>query len=306
MEIAIKTQGLKKKYGGLAVVDSLNLEIVKGEIYGLVGPDGAGKTTTLRMLATALVPDSGHAMVMGFDVVEAAEDVKLRIGYMPQRFTLYGDLTVSENIDFFADLYQVPPANAKKKKAELLKANNLEKFSNRLADELSGGMKKKLALACTLIHTPDVIILDEPTTGVDPLSRRELWRILYSLIPQVTIVVSTPYMDEAERCSRVGLFFNGRVVISDSPINVIKSFRRELLEIKCANMREVRKIVAALPGTLDVEIFGDSLHAHVDFAEKAKIPIEAAASAGGFVIDSMQKISPKMEDVFISILKVRK
>jgi ABC-2 type transport system ATP-binding protein len=258
------------------------------------------------MLATALVPDGGHATVMGFDVVDRAEDVKLCIGYMPQRFTLYGDLTVSENIDFFADLYQVPPANAKKKKDELLKANNLENFKDRLADQLSGGMKKKLALACTLIHTPDVIILDEPTTGVDPLSRRELWRILYSLIPRVTIVVSTPYMDEAERCSRVGLFFNGRIVISDLPINVINSFRRELLEIKCARMRDLKKVITQLPGIMDVQIFGDSLHAHVDFAEKAKVAIEEASLANGFIIDSMQKIDPKMEDVFISILKARK
>ena len=232
MDIAIKTQGLSKKYGNVVAVDNLSFEVEKGEIFGLVGPDGAGKTTTLRMLSTALSPDSGEASIQGFNIVSQSSEVKLRIGYMPQMFSLYGDLTVEENIDFYADLYQVSPDIAAGKKKELLAFSNLESFKKRAADKLSGGMKKKLALACTLIHTPEVLILDEPTTGVDPLSRREFWRILYALIPEVTIVISTPYMDEAERCNRVGLIYNGHLILIDTPEKVLEKFKGEILEVK--------------------------------------------------------------------------
>lgn len=303
MDIVIKADRLTKRYGSVVAVENLDLEIEKGEIYGLVGPDGAGKTTALRMLSTALLPDSGRATVMGFDVVSRSEDVKLRVGYMPQKFTFYGDLTVSENIDFFADLYEVPSDIAWLRKRELLRANSLENFTGRFADQLSGGMKKKLALACTLIHTPDIIILDEPTTGVDPLSRREFWRILYSLIPRVTILISTPYMDEAERCNRIGLMYNGRVIVSDSPERVVQNFKGEILEIKCDCLRDSKKALSGLAGVLDVQVFGDSLHVHVDSAEKAEEEIRRASASRGVSIGSVRKITPKLEDVFILMLR---
>lgn len=303
METVVKTTALKKSFGAETAVNSIDLEIFKGEIFGIVGPDGAGKTTTLRMLSTALVPDSGTASIMGFDVVSQTEKVKLRIGYMPQRFSLYGDLTVEENIDFFADLYQVPEAEAKKRKRELLLANSLEAFTERPADKLSGGMKKKLALSCTLIHTPDVIILDEPTTGVDPLSRREFWKILNSLVPRTTIIVSTPYMDEAERCTRIGLMNKGKLVHVDEPKEILKKFPKEVLEIKCDCLRKGRDLFKGFPEVEDVQIFGDSLRLYVPSAAAAKPKIEAHLRQEGFVVADIRQVPPKLEDVFISILK---
>lgn len=303
METVVKTTALKKNYGDEIAVDSIDLEIFKGEIFGIVGPDGAGKTTTLRMLSTALVPDSGRAAIMGLDVVAQTDKVKQRIGYMPQQFSLYGDLTVEENIDFFSDLYQVPERAAKQRKRELLLANNLEDFLSRPADKLSGGMKKKLALSCTLIHTPDVIILDEPTTGVDPLSRREFWKILNSLVPSVTVIVSTPYMDEAERCGRIALMHKGKLVHVDTPKEIIKKFQGEVLEIKCDCLRKGRDLFKGFPEVGDVQIFGDSLRLYVPFADEAKPKIEAHLRNEGFTVSSINAVPPRLEDVFISLLK---
>jgi len=219
MDFAIEANSLSKKFKDLTAVSELNLKIPAGEIFGLVGPDGAGKTTTLRMLSTAMEQTSGEIKVLGFHNLTQEEKIRDRIGYMPQRFSLYGDLTVDENLDFFADLYQVPEGIRKKKRDELLAFTNLAPFTKRKGAQLSGGMQKKLALACNLIHTPEVLFLDEPTTGVDPISRREFWRILYGLTG-VTILVTTPYMDEAERCNRVGLIREGKLLICDTPAEV--------------------------------------------------------------------------------------
>jgi ABC-2 type transport system ATP-binding protein len=219
MDFAIEASALTKKFKDLTAVSELNLKIPAGEIFGLVGPDGAGKTTTLRLLSTAMEQTSGEAKVLGFNNLNEEEKVRDRIGYMPQRFSLYGDLTVEENLDFFADLYQVPGEGRQKKKDELLAFTNLAPFTKRKGAQLSGGMQKKLALACNLIHTPEVLFLDEPTTGVDPLSRREFWRILHGL-SAVTILVTTPYMDEAERCDRVGLIREGKLLICDTPAEI--------------------------------------------------------------------------------------
>jgi ABC-2 type transport system ATP-binding protein len=303
METAIETRGLSKNFKDVAAVSLLDLTVNKGEIFGLVGPDGAGKTTTLRMLSTALLPDSGSASVAGFDVVKQAEDVKLSIGYMSQRFSLYSDLTVEENIDFYSEIYQVPPDEARARKDELLLANNLTHFRDRIADQLSGGMKKKLALTCTLIHTPSLIILDEPTTGVDPLSRREFWRILYSLIPCVTIIMSTPYMDEAERCNRIGLMNKGRLVMTDTPKKILEKFNGEILEIKCDCIREGKKILSGLSFVREVQVFGDSLHVFLDSVSSSKDKIEELLRSRGAKLFSVKAIRPSLEDVFISILK---
>ena len=303
MDIALTAKKLSKNYGGLKAVSEVDLEVKKGAIFGLVGPDGAGKTTTLRMLSTAIHPDSGAASVLGFDLLSQRGKVKEHIGYMPQHFSLYGDLTVSENIDFYSDLYQVREDTARVRKRELLAANNLEPFKDRLADQLSGGMKKKLALACTLVHTPEILILDEPTTGVDPLSRREFWRILYSLVPEVTILISTPYMDEAERCNEICLMYNGRAMAIDTPKDILKKFKGEILEIKCDCLRELMKALSQAPGIKEVRIFGDSLHVFVDSAAASRPGIESFIAANGLKFSSIRQVGPKLEDVFISILK---
>ena len=214
----IETKDLTKSYGEILALDKLNLQVRRGEIFGLIGPDGAGKTTSLRLLATVLNPSSGEGRVAGYDLVREPEEVKKRIGYMPQRFSLYEDLTVDENIEFFARLRRVGGESFRTRKQELLDFTGLSPFVDRLAGRLSGGMKQKLGLICTLIHTPEILLLDEPTTGVDPVSRREFWKIITSLLGQgVTVVVSTPYMDEADRCKRIGLIYRGKIIVADTP-----------------------------------------------------------------------------------------
>jgi ABC-2 type transport system ATP-binding protein len=219
MEFAVETKDLTKRFKNIAAVSNLDLCIQPGEIFGLIGPDGAGKTTTMRILSTAMEQTSGEARVLGLDVRTDEEKIRNRIGYMPQMFSLYRDLTVTENLDFFAYIYGVEKDIRKKKKTELLEFTNLSRFAKRKACNLSGGMQKKLALACSLIHTPQLLFLDEPTTGVDPISRREFWRILNDL-SNVTIFVATPYMDEAERCYRVALIREGKILICDTPHNI--------------------------------------------------------------------------------------
>lgn len=237
MEYAIEAKNLTKKFKGLTAVSDINFQIGKSEIFGLVGPDGAGKTTTLRILSTAMEQTSGEVKIFGLNIKTDEEKIRDKIGYMPQRFSLYGDLTVEENIDFFADLYNVQKKIRTEKKSELLKFMNLAQFTKRKGAQLSGGMQKKLALASNLIHTPKLLFLDEPTTGVDPISRREFWRILYGLTG-VTIVVSTPYMDEAERCNRVGLIREGRLLICDTPAAIKKRAEAKTLEEAFINIVE--------------------------------------------------------------------
>ena len=234
-ETVLTAINLTKSFKELTAVNSLNLTINKGEIFGLLGPDGAGKSTILRMLSTAMLPTSGQALVLGMDVAKDEEKLRRRIGYMPQRFSLYGDLTVDENIDFFADLYEVPAKDRENVKQRALDFTKLEPFRNRPASKLSGGMQKKLALATCLIHTPEILFLDEPTLGVDPLSRREFWRLLYRLTG-TTILVSTPYMDEAERCNRIALVREGSLLICDTPAEIKKRTQETTLEAAFINL----------------------------------------------------------------------
>ncbi|MCA9401576.1 MAG: ABC transporter ATP-binding protein [Candidatus Omnitrophica bacterium] len=227
----IKTNVLTRKFDNVTAVNGLSLEIPKGEIFGLVGPDGAGKTTTMRLLTGILEPTSGQAWVGGNDIVKDSEKIKENIAYMSQRFGLYGDLTVMENINFYADIYCVPKKERSEQIKRLLNFSNLTPFKDRLARNLSGGMKQKLGLACALIHTPQVLFLDEPTNGVDPVSRRDFWQILYQLLKEkVTIFYSTAYLDEAERCKRVGLIHKGRLLRCDVPLNIKKEKNVKTLE----------------------------------------------------------------------------
>src|SRR5574340_625315 len=241
---AIETESLTKRFGSFSAVDGLNLTVEEGEIFGLVGPDGAGKTTTMRLLTSIMEPSSGDAWVAGFHVVRQAEAIKESIGYMSKRFGLYPDLTVMENLDFYADIYTVPRRERKERIDRLLGFSNLTPFRRRLAGNLSGGMKQKLGLACALVHTPRVLFLDEPTNGVDSVSRRDFWRILYQLQQErVTIFVSTAYLDEAERCTRLALIHQGRLLALGTPHEVKQLMRGTIWEIRTRKPREATAVL---------------------------------------------------------------
>ena len=306
MEHGIIISSLSKKFGGITAVDSLNITVKKNTIFGLIGPDGAGKTTTMRMLCSLLTPDSGTAEIGGYDILEESEKIKQYIGYMPQKFSLYGDLTVIENLEFYAEIYQVPKKQKKEKIEYLLKFSNLSNHSYKSAEQLSGGMKQKLALSCNLIHTPKYLLLDEPTIGVDPVARREFWKILLELKEGgTTIFVSTPYMDEAERCDVAGLMNKGRIVKADTPSNIINSFNKPILCVLSDNNHLARKIAREEEYVLDSYLFGEELHIvaedNYNSVKKIKKKLEA-----NNIIASVKEASPSLEDVFINIIKSEK
>ncbi len=302
----IETVGLTCRFGKLAAVADLDLSIARGEIFGLIGPDGAGKTTAIRLLAAVMLPSAGAARVLGFDTRRQAERIRREIGYMPQRFSLYGDLTVGENLNFFADVFGVRGAERRQRIEELLGFARLTEFAGRRAAQLSGGMQKKLALACTLVHTPRVIFLDEPTTGVDPISRRDFWDILANLHVQgVTIFVSTPYMDEAERCNRVGLMYEGRIVECDTPDALRARTPGELLALWTADVPGARQVVCAVDGVLEVQTYGDVLHVFVRDAAAAAPVIQAALAAAGIPTTDIQRTTPRVEEAFVSLIQGR-
>ncbi len=299
----IVARGLRKSWGATVAVDGLELEVGRGEIFGLVGPDGAGKTTAIRLLCGILDAEAGAAAVAGFDLRREPEEVKKRIGYMSQRFSLYGDLTVGENLRFFASLFHVPREERGRKQDELLEFSRLGPYRDRLAQNLSGGMKQKLALACTLIHTPEVLFLDEPTTGVDPVSRRDFWKILYELLRGgVTIFVSTPYMDEAERCGRVALMDRGRVHLCDTPENLKGRMQGILLELVATPQRPAREVLARMPGVSGIQVFGDRLHVWLREAATDEAAVCAYLASHGIEACEARRVAPGLEDVFVSLL----
>jgi ABC-2 type transport system ATP-binding protein len=304
--IVIETEDLTRKFKDLVAVDHLNLAVRKGEIFGLLGPDGAGKTTTIRMLCAIMNPTAGRASVAGFDTVKEPEEIKQRIGYMAQQFSLYGDLTVMENLTFFADIFEVGRGERRERIERLLRFARLTDFRERRAAHLSGGMKKKLALACTLIHRPEIILLDEPTTGVDPVSRREFWEILTELhLEGVTLFVTTPYMDEAERCSRAALMFEGDVITCDTPERIKGLVEGELLEVRPDRLRRAHDLVAGLPGVLEVQTYGDMLHVFVDDVARREGELRAALDEAGIEIQGLRQTRPRMEEAFISLIRKR-
>jgi ABC-2 type transport system ATP-binding protein len=297
---AIMAEGLTKSFPGVRAVDGLSFEVRAGEIFGLVGPDGAGKTTTLRMLAGIMTPDGGNASVAGCDVVRDPERAKHDISYMPQRFGLYEDLTVDENIRFYADLFGVRRAERKERSAQLLQAAGMSEFRSRLAGKLSGGMKQKLCLVCALIHRPKVILLDEPTTGVDPVSRRDFWRILYELISEgVAILTSTAYLDEAERCHRVALMHQGKLLFCDTPANLKSRMKKDVLAVSATEPRNVRDALEKTDGVSSLVLTGDGVHAVVDDAEKRIPELETRLKNAGALFESIQKVAPTIEDLFV-------
>ncbi|HJZ45744.1 MAG TPA: ABC transporter ATP-binding protein [Roseiflexaceae bacterium] len=298
--LAIETTNLTRSFGAVQAVAGLTMSVPAGRIYGLVGPDGAGKTTTLRMLCGALLPDGGQATVMGIDVARDPEGVRRRIGYMPQRFSLYGDLTVRENILFFADVYGVPRAEQGPLLERLLAFSRLGPFQNRRADALSGGMKQKLALACALVHKPDVLMLDEPTTGVDPVSRREFWDIVRDTVNQegMTVLVSTPYMDEADRCHNVGFMRAGALMATGTPRALQALVHGVVLEIHATPYHEAQQRLRGIPGVREVQVFGDRLHIVAETA----LPEDALRrrlEGSDVTLGSIRQVQPTMEDVFM-------
>ena len=258
IDLAINIEDLHKNFGNVKAVQGIVYNIRKGELFGLVGPDGAGKTTTIRMLCGLVKPDSGSATLLDMDIVKDKNKIKDHIGYLSQRFSLYGDLTVDENIEFFAEIHNVN--DFENRRNELLEFTRLTPFRTRLADNLSGGMKQKLALACSLIHKPQILFLDEPTTGVDPVSRRDFWKILSNLLKEgITILMSTPYLDEAERCSRVALMHKGKIISLDTPPRIKESIRVEIAEIVCSRVRDANKLVKENLNN-EVQLFGDRIN----------------------------------------------
>ena len=285
MPAAITTSDLTKRFPGVLAVDRLRIEVHPGEIFGLVGPDGAGKTTTVRMLAGVLTPDSGSAMVSGFDIVRDPESAKAHISYMPQRFGLYEDLTVEENIRFYADVFGVPRADREQRSRQLLDAAGMDQFTTRLAGKLSGGMKQKLGLVCALIHRPRVILLDEPTNGVDPVSRRDFWRILYSLLDEgIAILMSTAYLDEAERCHRVALLHQGRILFCETPAKLKTHLRGAVLSVVAPDPRRVRAALDGVEGVLNTLLVGDGVHLVVDDAARRIPELRAKLQAAGLSV----------------------
>lgn len=331
---AIVTENLAKTFGQVRAVDGLSLRVEQGEIFGLVGPDGAGKTTTMRLLAAIMDPSAGRASVAGLDTVAQAELVKQHIGYMSQRFGLYGDLTVMENLLLYADIYDVPRRELASRIDRLLEFSNLGAFRSRLAGQLSGGMKQKLGLMCSLVHTPKVLLLDEPTNGVDPVSRRDFWRILYQLLREgVTIFISTAYLDEAERCNRLALMHKGRMIACGQVEEIKRLMKGRILEIRTANARQAAQVLRRqLPGQR-VALFGDRVHVvigeeaivhelhelhkgeTIKEEETAKETMYAAGaeirqvndmlSQAGLAVLSARVVEPSLEDVFISVVDGR-
>lgn len=303
-ESVIWAHRLTKRFGKRVAVLGLSLDVGQGEIFGLIGPDGAGKTTALRLLAAVMVPSAGRAAVAGFDTVRQAEKIHSVVGYMPQRFSLYGDLSVLENLSFFADIFGVRGRERQERIDRLLQFARLTEFRSRRAAHLSGGMQKKVALACTLVHEPQVLLLDEPTTGVDPISRREFWDILSQLHLQgVTLLVSTPYMDEAERCGRVALMFDGQVMICDRPQRIKELVAGEMLALQTSSLERARHVLSGLPGVLEVQAYGDLLHVFVDSAEQRRPEIEARLAEEQLAVLAIRRARPRMEEAFISLIR---
>lgn len=300
MEYAIKIESLKRNYGNVTAVKGVSYSVSEGEMFGLVGPDGAGKTTTIRMLTGLLRPDSGNAKVLGYDLLTQQNLIKNEIGYLSQKFSLYGDLTIDENIEFFADIHGVK--NFKDRRNELLEFTRLTPFRDRLADKLSGGMKQKLALACTLIHKPKIIFLDEPTTGVDPVSRRDFWKILSNLQKDgITIFMTTPYLDEAERCNRIALMNNGEIISWDTPKNVKASLKEQIVEIVCSPIRDAYNIIKNKTD-YEVQMYGDRLNVALQNYDNEYQDLEKLLVDNKIQIDDNRIITPSLENVFIHLV----
>ncbi|UCF20187.1 MAG: ABC transporter ATP-binding protein [Gemmatimonadota bacterium] len=306
MQYVVSLEGLSREYGGQRVVDELTFDVAAAELFGIVGPDGAGKTTTLRMLAGILRPSAGDARLAGISVVRDPEAVKRHIAYMSQRFGLYADLTVRENIDFYADLYRIPHPKRAPRIERLYEFSGLGPFENRLAGQLSGGMKQKLGLCAALIHEPEILLLDEPTFGVDPISRRDLWLIVHEMVASgVTVIVSTAYLDEAERCDRVALFHNGRVVSIDTPVALQQRLADRVVALRSAEPRRARDRLRRHPAVNQAVLFGDVVHVTLRSSLNDWPAVRRDLKSTGISVDWESPIEPSLEDVFMDLAQNR-
>jgi ABC-2 type transport system ATP-binding protein len=298
---AISFVKVAKRYGATQALADLTLDVRQGEMFGLIGPDGAGKTTAIRLMCGLLHADSGELRVLDLDPVKSHRQITERVGYLSQRFSLYGDLTIDENIAFFAEVHGV--RDYQRRRDQLLSMTQLTPFRGRLADRLSGGMRQKLALACTLVHEPSLILLDEPTTGVDPISRREFWKLLSEFLAHgITILMSTPYLDEAERCSRVALLHQGRVLAMDEPSRLRTLLTGRMLEI-IAPGRTAADILRGLPGVVDAQVFGERIHVTLgNGGDDAESAFRAALASTPLARVPVRAVPPSLEDVFIARL----
>jgi ABC-2 type transport system ATP-binding protein len=302
-DVMVHLDRMTRRYGTLVAADAVSFDVARGEMFGLIGPDGAGKTTTLRVVLGLLAPSEGQVTTCGLDPVRQAAELSKRVGYLSQRFSLYGDLSVDENIAFFADIHGVP--GYKPRRDELLDMLRMTPFRERLAERLSGGMKQKLALACTLIHTPELLILDEPTTGVDPVSRRDFWKILARLQREgLTLLLTTPYLDEAERCQRIALMDKSRVLSVSTPDAVRAGARGSILEVLASPKRKAAELLATKPGVVGVESFGERLHATLSeplaAASATAGRLAAELRAAGIEVQAIRPMEASLEDIFIS------
>ncbi|HGJ66663.1 TPA: ABC transporter ATP-binding protein [bacterium] len=301
-KISILAENITKRFDDLTAVDGLNLQIHEGESFALLGPDGSGKTTTMRLLCGIISPDSGTIMINDMDIYKHGDRARERIGYMPQRFSLYENLSILQNINFFSDLYNVDKSIRHKRIDEYLEFTRLKPYGRRLAKQLSGGMRQKLALICSIIHNPPILLLDEPTTGVDPVSRRDFWKILHRLLAEgLTLMISTPYMDEAERCNKIGLIHKGKILLVDTPTGLKKQMLGEVVEMKCNNPRQASDLIKLNKSVLSIQTFSDKIH--IILKEDADIQeILSYLNERNINISDVKKVSPSVEDAFISRL----
>ncbi len=306
--LAISANELSKIFktskGIVTAVDHLSLHVAPGETYGLIGPDGAGKTTTVRVILGLLTRTAGESHILGYDSMQDTYEIRERVGYIAQQNVLPADLTVIENMRFFAGVQCVDERDQKKRIPELLEFAGLSNFTNRLAGKLSGGMKKKLALACSLIHEPGVVMLDEPTLGVDPVSRREFWNLLGDLRAErgLTIFVNTPYMDEAERCTQIGLIYAGKLIATGTPAEIKRMIPGHVLEFTPSNFARAQNVVSHMDGVLQVQTYGEKLHVFVDDVIARQAQIEMALAAAGITSGNLREIEVRMEEAFISLV----
>ena len=307
MTAAITADNLHKSFGGTHAVDGLSLTVQEGEIYGLVGPDGAGKTTTMRLLCGGFDADQGSVSIRGYNVAKQPEQARAQIGYLAQRFSLYGDLSVMENLRFFAEMHSLQSTEWKERTLEILKFVGLAEFSHRLADQLSGGMKQKLGLATALVHHPKVLLLDEPTGGVDPVTRQDFWQLIIRLVSQegLSVLVSTPYMDEASRCTHVGFINQGRIMIEGTPGQVASRLNGRILELVGEPHEELRQLAQKHEDVEDVQLFGDRLHLRVKEGSTDRVMsnLPAFLQTGGARIQRIRSIAPTLEDAFIELVE---
>ena len=303
-ELLLETENLVRTFGALHAVDGLNLQVHAGEMVGLVGPDGAGKTTTMRLLCGLLQPTSGTLRVAGYEIPAHVEQAREEIGYLAQRFSLYGDLTVQENLEFFGEVFDITEADRKQRSKDLLRFAGLEEFANRPAVALSGGMQKKLGLACALVHRPKVLLLDEPTGGVDPVARQEFWHLLIALLREGSaVLVSTPYMDEAMRFNRVIFMNHGRALTQGAPRDLIARLNGRVLELAADPQMAARQIASEDPDVEDVHTFGEYVHLRVRSAEGALMRIPQRLAEAGMTLHHLHAVAPTLEDVFIQLLE---